>query len=131
MAERFEVYFKGIELANGFRELTDGREQQQRFEQDNRKRAERGSPQQPIDYNLLAALQHGMPECSGVALGVDRPGDAGAGRREPERRVGLPGRDRLTFQAVRKKKGRHLPALFLSREPLTGPRRRAWCSAPA
>ncbi|HGM7059520.1 TPA: elongation factor P--(R)-beta-lysine ligase [Serratia marcescens] len=72
VAERFEVYFKGIELANGFRELTDGREQQQRFEQDNRKRAERGLPQQPIDYNLLAALQHGMPECSGVALGVDR-----------------------------------------------------------
>ncbi|MFD1804646.1 elongation factor P--(R)-beta-lysine ligase [Mixta tenebrionis] len=72
VAERFEVYFKGIELANGFRELTDAREQRQRFEQDNRRRAARGLPQQPIDNNLLAALEHGMPACSGVALGVDR-----------------------------------------------------------
>lgn len=72
VAERFEVYFKGIELANGFRELTDAREQRQRFEQDNRRRAARGLPQQPIDTNLLAALEHGMPACSGVALGVDR-----------------------------------------------------------
>lgn len=72
VAERFEVYFKGIELANGFRELTDSREQRQRFEQDNRKRAARGLPQQPIDTNLLDALAHGMPDCSGVALGVDR-----------------------------------------------------------
>ncbi|BBI92232.1 elongation factor P--(R)-beta-lysine ligase [Serratia symbiotica] len=72
VAERFEVYFKGIELANGFRELTDGSEQRQRFEQDNRKRAQRGLPQHPIDNNLLDALQHGIPACSGVALGVDR-----------------------------------------------------------
>ncbi|MGG5217170.1 MULTISPECIES: elongation factor P--(R)-beta-lysine ligase [Rahnella] len=72
VAERFEVYYKGIELANGFRELTDSREQRQRFEQDNRKRAARGLPQHPVDNNLLDALEHGMPECSGVALGVDR-----------------------------------------------------------
>lgn len=72
VAERFEVYFKGIELANGFRELTDSCEQKQRFDQDNRKRAARGLPQQPIDTNLLDALAHGMPDCSGVALGVDR-----------------------------------------------------------
>ncbi|MBP2169485.1 elongation factor P--(R)-beta-lysine ligase [Erwiniaceae bacterium BAC15a-03b] len=72
VAERFEVYYKGIELANGFRELTDSREQRQRFEQDNRRRAARGLPQQPIDTNLLDALAHGMPDCSGVALGVDR-----------------------------------------------------------
>ncbi|KAA8995367.1 elongation factor P--(R)-beta-lysine ligase [Affinibrenneria salicis] len=72
VAERFEVYFKGIELANGFRELTDGDEQRQRFEQDNRKRAARGLPQQPIDEYLLAALKAGMPDCAGVALGVDR-----------------------------------------------------------
>ncbi|ATF94453.1 elongation factor P--(R)-beta-lysine ligase [Cedecea neteri] len=72
VAERFEVYFKGIELANGFHELTDAREQQQRFEQDNRKRAALGLPQQPVDMNLLAALEAGMPDSSGVALGVDR-----------------------------------------------------------
>ncbi len=51
------MYFKGIELANGFHELTDAREQQQRFEQDNRKRAARGLPQQPVDVNLLEALK--------------------------------------------------------------------------
>lgn len=72
VAERFEVYYKGIELANGFRELTDSREQRQRFEQDNRRREARGLPQHPIDHYLLAALEHGMPACSGVALGVDR-----------------------------------------------------------
>ncbi|CCK16079.1 Lysyl-tRNA synthetase-related protein [Cronobacter universalis NCTC 9529] len=72
VAERFEVYYKGIELANGFHELTDAREQQQRFEQDNRKRLQRGLPQQPVDYNLLEALKVGLPDCSGVALGVDR-----------------------------------------------------------
>jgi len=72
VAERFEVYYKGIELAYGVRDLTDSGEQGQRFEQDNRKRAARGLPQHPIDNNLLNALAHGMPECSGVALGVDR-----------------------------------------------------------
>lgn len=72
VAERFEVYYKGIELANGFRELTDSREQRQRFEQDNQRRAERGMQQQPIDTLLLDALAYGMPACSGVALGVDR-----------------------------------------------------------
>lgn len=72
VAERFEVYYRGIELANGFRELTDAREQRQRFEQDNRRRAEKGLPEQPIDQLLLAALEHGLPDCSGVALGIDR-----------------------------------------------------------
>ncbi|MGV3346826.1 elongation factor P--(R)-beta-lysine ligase [Enterobacteriaceae bacterium LUAb1] len=72
VAERFEVYFKGIELANGFRELTDVREQRGRFEQDNRKRTLQGLPPQPIDHFLLDALAHGLPECAGVALGVDR-----------------------------------------------------------
>lgn len=72
VAERFEVYFKGIELANGFRELTDSAEQRLRFEQDNRKRAARGLPVQPIDENLLDALSAGIPDCAGVALGVDR-----------------------------------------------------------
>ncbi|AOV98129.1 elongation factor P lysine(34) lysyltransferase [Edwardsiella hoshinae] len=72
VAERFEVYYRGVELANGFHELTDADEQRLRFEQDNRKRAALGLPQQPIDEHLLAALAHGMPDSSGVALGVDR-----------------------------------------------------------
>lgn len=72
VADRFEVFFKGVELANGFCELTDVREQRQRFKQDNRKRVAMNLTEQPIDENLLAALAQGMPECSGVALGVDR-----------------------------------------------------------
>lgn len=72
VAERFEVYYKGVELANGFHELTDVNEQRQRFEQDNRYRAARGLVQNPMDNNLLAALEAGIPDCSGVALGVDR-----------------------------------------------------------
>ncbi|CBJ79683.1 putative lysyl-tRNA synthetase with Class II aaRS and biotin synthetase domains [Xenorhabdus bovienii str. Jollieti] len=72
VAERFEVYFKGMELANGFRELTDSHEQRLRFVQDNRKREAMGLPVMPIDERLLKALEHGMPECAGVALGVDR-----------------------------------------------------------
>ena len=72
VADRFEAYFKGVELANGFRELSDATEQRQRFVQDNRKRAAMSLPEQPIDEHLLAALAHGIPQCSGVALGVDR-----------------------------------------------------------
>ncbi|VAX77113.1 Elongation factor P--(R)-beta-lysine ligase [Serratia symbiotica] len=72
VAERFEVYFKGIELANGFQELTDHFEHRQRFHQDNRKRGCLGRPQYPIDNNFMDALQYGIPPCSGVALGVDR-----------------------------------------------------------
>lgn len=72
VAERFEVYFKGVELANGFRELTDSNEQRQRFKLDNRQRLARGLPEHPIDNYLLEALAAGMPECSGVALGIDR-----------------------------------------------------------
>ncbi|EJN6827072.1 elongation factor P--(R)-beta-lysine ligase [Vibrio cidicii] len=72
VADRFEVYFKGIELANGFHELDNAQEQLRRFEQDNHKRVEMGLAEQPIDYHLIAALQSGLPECAGVALGVDR-----------------------------------------------------------
>ncbi|ART79961.1 elongation factor P--(R)-beta-lysine ligase [Oceanisphaera avium] len=72
VAERFEVYFKGIELANGFHELTDAAEQRQRFEQDNDLRLQRGLVERPVDEYLLAALEAGLPPCAGVALGVDR-----------------------------------------------------------
>lgn len=72
VAERFELYYRGVELANGYHELTHTSEQQRRFMADNRQRQARQLPQIPIDERLLAALQHGMPECAGVALGIDR-----------------------------------------------------------
>lgn len=72
VAERFEVYFKGIELANGFHELDNAQEQRARFEADNQKRLAMGLAAQPIDEHLLAALEHGLPACAGVALGIDR-----------------------------------------------------------
>ncbi|MGY0617508.1 elongation factor P--(R)-beta-lysine ligase [Vibrio sp. FJH11] len=72
VADRFEVYFKGIELANGFHELDNPKEQLARFERDNAKRLDMGLKPQPIDYHLIAALEAGLPDCAGVALGVDR-----------------------------------------------------------
>lgn len=72
VAERFEVYLGQLELANGYQELTDSREQMQRFELERTHSKARGEDAAPIDYSLIAALQHGLPDCSGVALGVDR-----------------------------------------------------------
>lgn len=72
VAERFEVYYQGVELANGFHELTDARAQANRFLQDNVLRGNQGLPKVDMDEYLLAALEHGVPSCSGVALGVDR-----------------------------------------------------------
>ena len=72
VAERFELYLDGVELANGFHELTDASEQQQRFEADNHRRVQRGQAEMPVDTALIAALRHGLPDCSGVALGFDR-----------------------------------------------------------
>ena len=57
---------------NGFNELTDANEQQKRFQQDNAKRVKQGLPARAIDDNFIAALNHGLPQCSGVALGIDR-----------------------------------------------------------
>ncbi len=72
VAERFECYLGGMELANGFLELTDPVEQRRRFEAENRARAAAGLEPLPIDEAFLAALEAGLPECAGVALGVDR-----------------------------------------------------------
>ncbi len=72
VAERFEVFVEGVELANGFHELADPAEQRRRFERDLERRRERGLPAVPIDEHLLAALAAGLPPCAGVALGVDR-----------------------------------------------------------
>ena len=72
VAARFELYLDGIELANGFHELQDAAEQRRRFEHDASVRAERNLPRRPIDQRFLAALESGLPDCAGVALGFDR-----------------------------------------------------------
>ncbi len=72
VAERFELYINGIELANGFHELDDPAEQLARFEADNQKRLACGLDAMPIDQHLIDALHHGLPSCAGVALGIDR-----------------------------------------------------------
>ena len=72
VACRFELYGQGMELANGYQELTDSREQRQRFEADLATRRRLGLPTYTPDHKLLAALEHGLPRCAGVALGVDR-----------------------------------------------------------
>ena len=72
VGQRFELYVDGVELANGYFELGDAGEQRHRFEADNARRREHCLPEHPLDEQLLAALAHGLPDCSGVALGVDR-----------------------------------------------------------
>jgi lysyl-tRNA synthetase class 2 len=71
-ALRFELYRNGIELANGFHELASAAEQRARFEQDREERKRRGLPAHAPDERLLAALETGLPDCAGVALGFDR-----------------------------------------------------------
>ena len=71
-AARFELYINGLELCNGFWELSDAREQRARFLADNRERAQLGLPEMPLDEAFLAALERGLPDSAGVALGVDR-----------------------------------------------------------
>jgi lysyl-tRNA synthetase class 2 len=72
VAARFELYLDGLELANGFHELAAPQEQRVRFNQDLKVRQARGQSQPPLDENLLAALEAGLPDCAGVALGFDR-----------------------------------------------------------
>lgn len=71
-AARFEVYYGDLELANGFWELSDAKEQAMRFASDNKKRELLGLSPVPPDTDLLAALQSGLPDCAGVAVGLDR-----------------------------------------------------------
>ncbi len=71
-AERFELYLGRMELANGYQELTDPDEQLRRFETENQRRRQASLIELPLDTLFLAALQHGLPECAGVAVGVDR-----------------------------------------------------------
>lgn len=72
VAKRFEISHQGIELANGYHELTDPKEQRRRLHQENEKRKSVGKEALPLDEHFLRALERGIPECSGVAVGFDR-----------------------------------------------------------
>ncbi|MCW8846254.1 MAG: EF-P lysine aminoacylase EpmA [Gammaproteobacteria bacterium] len=82
VAERFELFFQGMELANGFHELCDQREQRRRFAQDNALRVQEGLPQVTADERMLQALDSGLPDCAGVAVGFDRMVMLAAGARQ-------------------------------------------------
>lgn len=72
LGDRFELYIQGMEIANGFYELSNAQEQRARFETDLAKRKQLGYEPIEMDERFLAALEHGLPDCAGVALGVDR-----------------------------------------------------------
>ena len=67
-----EIFLSGMEIGNGFYELNDPAEQAARFERDRQKRLEQGLAVPASDGHLLAALEHGLPDCSGIAIGIDR-----------------------------------------------------------
>ncbi|MBD5769593.1 EF-P lysine aminoacylase EpmA [Marinomonas colpomeniae] len=72
VAARFELYWQGMELANGYHELTDAEEQAKRFAEDKATRSSLKLADRQFDERLIHALESGMPECAGVALGIDR-----------------------------------------------------------
>ena len=72
VAKRFELYIDGVELANGYEELTDYDQHIMRFKQDNQQRRDLGLSERALDQHLLSALKSGLPDCAGVALGIDR-----------------------------------------------------------
>jgi lysyl-tRNA synthetase class 2 len=72
VAERFEIYANGMELANGYHELADAKEQRKRLDETNQKRMFLGKSPLPLDENFIAALESGIPDCCGVAVGFDR-----------------------------------------------------------
>lgn len=90
LAERFELYWQGIELANGFHELADPAEQRIRFERQQHARVANGLPALPLDEHLLAALANGLPDCSGVALGFDRLVMLASGARHLDEVIAFP-----------------------------------------
>jgi lysyl-tRNA synthetase class 2 len=89
-AARFELYLNGMELANGFHELADAGEQRTRFERQLHVRAAGSLPVVPMDERLLSALDHGLPDCAGVALGFDRLVMLAAGTRTIEEVMAFP-----------------------------------------
>jgi lysyl-tRNA synthetase class 2 len=72
VAERFELFISGMEIANGFNELCNAGEQRSRFDRDLTQRAQTGKPAVPVDELFITALDHGLPACAGVAVGLDR-----------------------------------------------------------
>jgi lysyl-tRNA synthetase class 2 len=72
VAERFEVYWRGVELANGYHELTDATELRRRLTAVNDARAADGRQRLPLPESLLSAMERGLPDCTGCALGFDR-----------------------------------------------------------
>lgn len=72
VAERFEVYYQGLELANGYHELLDSKEQEKRLVKANEERQKIGKVSLPIDHYFIEALKQGLPDCCGVAVGFDR-----------------------------------------------------------
>ncbi len=90
VAARFECWLDGMEIANGFHELADAAEQRARFEADNAERRRRGLQEMPIDERFLAALAAGLPDCAGVALGVDRLVMAALGARHIDEVIAFP-----------------------------------------
>ena len=90
VAARFEAFWGGLELANGFHELDDAREQALRFESDDATRRARGQPARTLDQSFLAALAAGLPPCAGVALGFDRVVMVAAGARHIDEVVAFP-----------------------------------------
>jgi lysyl-tRNA synthetase class 2 len=90
VAARFEVFLDGVELANGFHELADADEQRRRFMQENGRRMQTGDRPVAMDGHLLAALEAGLPDCAGVALGLDRLLMLAAGVSRLEEVMGFP-----------------------------------------
>lgn len=90
VAERFELFVGPLELANGFHELTDPNEQARRFASERAEREAAGQPVPSLDERLLAALRTGLPDCAGVALGVDRLVMLACGARSIEEVLAFP-----------------------------------------
>lgn len=90
VAERFELYVRGIELANGYHELTDAAELRRRNEEANALRAADGKPRLPLDSRLLSAMEQGLPDCTGAALGFDRVVMLAAGARSLAEVIAFP-----------------------------------------
>jgi lysyl-tRNA synthetase class 2 len=90
LANRFEAFFNGIELCNGYEELTDMDEYAARFTAENRKRKAMGKPELPVDKKFLDSLKKGLPPCSGAALGLDRLLMLGMGTKRIEEVIDFP-----------------------------------------